>query len=100
MALGLLTPELSKVIISFLTTMSSALEAMHARNPEKDPTAKAATCSSNWGAAKAIEEDKIHIFEQTGIFVLACRHGFVECIAEMKCSGELYVTSYSPYLPS
>jgi hypothetical protein len=40
------------------------------KEPEKDPTAKAITCSSNWGAAKATEEDKIHVFEQTGIFVL------------------------------
>lgn len=53
-------------------------------------------CSSNWNAAKATEEDKVQVFEQTGIFVLACRHGFVECIAEMRHSGELYVTCVSP----
>ncbi|KAG1880935.1 hypothetical protein F4604DRAFT_1879866 [Suillus subluteus] len=35
------------------------------------------------------EEDKISIFEQTGIFLMACHHGFVECIVEMRCSGEL-----------
>ena len=58
--------------------------------PEKGPNTTAAACSSNWSAAKATREDKIHVFEQTGIFVLACRHGFVECIAEMKRSGELY----------
>ncbi|KAI6145668.1 hypothetical protein EDD17DRAFT_1767881 [Pisolithus thermaeus] len=47
------------------------------------------TCTDNWTAAKAIEENQIQVFEQTGIFVMACRHGFVECIAEMKRSGEL-----------
>ncbi|KAI6015494.1 hypothetical protein BKA83DRAFT_4498752 [Pisolithus microcarpus] len=47
------------------------------------------TCTDNWTAAKAVEENQIQVFEQTGIFVMACRHGFVECIAEMKRSGEL-----------
>ncbi|KAF8432351.1 hypothetical protein L210DRAFT_3413994, partial [Boletus edulis BED1] len=50
---------------------------------------KAGTCTDNWNAAKPGEENKIQVFEQTGIFLLACRHGFVECIAEMKRSGEL-----------
>ncbi|KAF8438667.1 hypothetical protein L210DRAFT_3403971, partial [Boletus edulis BED1] len=61
------------------------------KNPESGATA-GSTCSSNWSAAaKVFEEDKICVFEQTGIFLLACRHGFVECIAEMRRSGELYV---------
>ncbi|KAI6018922.1 hypothetical protein BKA83DRAFT_4495684 [Pisolithus microcarpus] len=47
------------------------------------------TCTDNWTAAKAVEENQIQVFEQTGIFVMACRHGFIECIAEMKRSGEL-----------
>ncbi|KAF9223817.1 hypothetical protein BS17DRAFT_668077, partial [Gyrodon lividus] len=34
-------------------------------------------------------EDQIQVFEQTGIFLLACCHGFVKCIVEIKCSGEL-----------
>ncbi|KAF8129932.1 hypothetical protein EV363DRAFT_1168096 [Boletus edulis] len=59
------------------------------KNPESGATA-GSTCSSNWSAAaKVFEEDKICVFEQTGIFLLACRHGFVECIAEMRRSGEL-----------
>ncbi|KAI6095775.1 hypothetical protein F5141DRAFT_971931, partial [Pisolithus sp. B1] len=36
-----------------------------------------------------VKENQIQVFEQTGIFVMACHHGFVECIAEMKQSGEL-----------
>ncbi|KAI6015817.1 hypothetical protein PISMIDRAFT_18434 [Pisolithus microcarpus 441] len=47
------------------------------------------TCTDNWTAAKAVEENQIQVFEQMGIFVMACRHGFVECITEMKRSGEL-----------
>ncbi|KAG2090928.1 hypothetical protein BD769DRAFT_1631985 [Suillus cothurnatus] len=47
------------------------------------------TCTKKWTAAKSVEEDKISVFEQTGIFILACQHGFMECIAEMKHSGEL-----------
>ncbi|KAG6369425.1 hypothetical protein JVT61DRAFT_14862 [Boletus reticuloceps] len=62
---------------------------------EKATNDRAVTCSNNWSAAKSVEEEKIHVFEQTGIFVLACRHGFVECIAEMKRSGELQVSVFS-----
>ncbi|KAI6022985.1 hypothetical protein BKA83DRAFT_4627227 [Pisolithus microcarpus] len=50
---------------------------------------RATTCTDNWTAAKSVEENQIQVFEQTGIFVMACCHGFVECVAEMKRSGEL-----------
>ncbi|KAI6012899.1 hypothetical protein BKA83DRAFT_4063727, partial [Pisolithus microcarpus] len=50
---------------------------------------RASTCSDNWVVAKAVQEDQVQVFQQTGIFVLACHHGFVECIAEMRRSGEL-----------
>ena len=55
---------------------------------------------SNWSAVKAIEKDKVHVFKQTGIFVLACWHGFIEYIAKMKCSSELYVITSCTYLSS
>ncbi|KAG2124824.1 hypothetical protein DEU56DRAFT_873221 [Suillus clintonianus] len=47
------------------------------------------SCMDNWTAAKTYEEDKILVFEQTSIFLMACCHGFVEYIIEMKRSGEL-----------
>ncbi|KAG2123744.1 hypothetical protein DEU56DRAFT_873408 [Suillus clintonianus] len=47
------------------------------------------SCTNNWTAARSVEEAKISVFEQTGIFIMACRHGLVECIVEMKQSGEL-----------
>ncbi|KAF8447619.1 hypothetical protein L210DRAFT_3609891 [Boletus edulis BED1] len=46
-------------------------------------------CGDNWRAANPGEEDQVKVFTQTGIFLLACRHGFVECVIEMKNSGEL-----------
>jgi hypothetical protein len=58
-------------------------------------SADTADCTENWTATKSVEENKIFVFEQTGIFILACRHGFVECIAEMKRSGELLVILHS-----
>ncbi|KAG1845645.1 hypothetical protein F4604DRAFT_1936793 [Suillus subluteus] len=46
-------------------------------------------CTENWTAAKAVDDDKITVFDQTGIFLVACRHGIIECVTEMKRSGEL-----------
>ena len=57
--------------------------------PGTGPTTE--PCTENWTAAKAVEENKVQVFDQTGIFIIACRHGFIESVAEMKRSGELYV---------
>ncbi|KAG2120216.1 hypothetical protein BD769DRAFT_1629565 [Suillus cothurnatus] len=69
-------------------------------------------CTENWTAERAMDNNKITIvaisfgltckhlnlqcivvfhtiFDQTGIFLLACHHGIIECVMEMKCSGEL-----------
>ncbi|KAG1735668.1 uncharacterized protein EDB91DRAFT_1238175 [Suillus paluster] len=46
-------------------------------------------CTENWTAAKSFEKNKITVFDQTGIFLLACRHGIIEVVSEMKRSGEL-----------
>ncbi|KAG1883462.1 hypothetical protein F4604DRAFT_1879073 [Suillus subluteus] len=46
-------------------------------------------CAENWTTARSVEEAKVSFFQQTGIFIMACRHGLVECIVEMKRSGEL-----------
>ncbi|KAG1726792.1 uncharacterized protein EDB91DRAFT_1239604 [Suillus paluster] len=45
-------------------------------------------CTENWTAAKSFEENKITVFDQTGIFLLACHHGIIEVVSEMKRSGE------------
>ncbi|KAG1884649.1 hypothetical protein F4604DRAFT_1878662 [Suillus subluteus] len=57
--------------------------------PGEQPSGENANCTENWTATKSVKENKIFVFEQTGIFILACRHGFVESIVEMKRSGEL-----------
>ncbi|KAG1856478.1 hypothetical protein F4604DRAFT_1590377 [Suillus subluteus] len=57
--------------------------------PGEHHSGETTNCTENWTAAKSVEENKIFVFEQTGIFILACRHGFVECVVEMKRSGEL-----------
>ncbi|KAI6017235.1 hypothetical protein PISMIDRAFT_32709, partial [Pisolithus microcarpus 441] len=36
-----------------------------------------------------IKENQIQVFKQMGIFVMACRHSFIECIMEMKRNREL-----------
>ncbi|EJD47348.1 hypothetical protein AURDEDRAFT_62365, partial [Auricularia subglabra TFB-10046 SS5] len=47
-------------------------------------------CAKRWKASKA-EHQKIalDIFEQTGIYIIVCRHGFVLWYVEMRRSGEL-----------
>ncbi|KAG1727101.1 hypothetical protein EDD22DRAFT_737794, partial [Suillus occidentalis] len=36
-----------------------------------------------------VDDNKITVFDQMGIFLVACRHGIIECVTEMKHSGEL-----------
>lgn len=51
----------------------------------KDPD-----CGDRWKAAKVVDNpEALDVFDQTGIFVLTCRHHIVEKIAEMVKSGEL-----------
>jgi hypothetical protein len=40
-------------------------------------------CTNNWVAANAISKETLQLFEQTGIFVSVCRHGFVQTLVEM-----------------
>lgn len=52
------------------------------------------SCTDNWKAANTIAENTTNIFEQTGVFVSACRHGIIQTLVEMRRSGELYVQFY------
>ncbi|KAG1732925.1 uncharacterized protein EDB91DRAFT_1238702 [Suillus paluster] len=47
-------------------------------------------CTDNWKAANTITENTTNVFEQTGVFVSACRHGIIQTLVEMRRSGELY----------
>ncbi|KAL7284434.1 hypothetical protein ACG7TL_001724 [Trametes sanguinea] len=47
-------------------------------------------CTERWKASAAEHEKRaLNIYETTGIFVCACRHGFVQKACEMVRSGEL-----------
>ncbi|KAG1790328.1 uncharacterized protein HD556DRAFT_1242477, partial [Suillus plorans] len=48
-------------------------------------------CTDNWKAAAADAKKKLWgIFEETGIFASACRHGLILWIGDMVRSGELF----------
>lgn len=49
-------------------------------------------CTRNWKAASSSEKKRMWgVFEETGIFVSACRHSLILWFSDMICSGELYV---------
>ncbi len=56
-----------------------------------DPSLKG--CTDNWKAAAADAMKKMwSAFRESGYFATACRHGFILWVADMICSGELYVS--------
>ncbi|PSR73315.1 hypothetical protein PHLCEN_2v10843 [Hermanssonia centrifuga] len=58
---------------------------------ESDRIDAPTACADRWGATVAggASDETVQMFEQTGIFLCACRHGIVESVAEMRHSGEL-----------
>ncbi|CDO75653.1 hypothetical protein BN946_scf184941.g6 [Trametes cinnabarina] len=63
----------------------------HAKGDPTDGQTGAPTpCASNWKAASAEENKHMWgIFEETGVFACACRHGLVLWLVDMVRSGEL-----------
>ncbi|KAG1888306.1 hypothetical protein F4604DRAFT_1877422 [Suillus subluteus] len=54
-------------------------------------TAPTSACTDNWKAARADTKKKSWgIFEETGVFACACRHGIIQWIVDMIRSGELF----------
>ncbi|EIW62715.1 uncharacterized protein TRAVEDRAFT_101463, partial [Trametes versicolor FP-101664 SS1] len=50
------------------------------------------SCTKNWKAsAEENNQRALKIYETTGMFVAACRHGLIQKLCEMVNSGELYV---------
>jgi hypothetical protein len=47
------------------------------------------TCTENWKVANTTSENSINVFDQTGVFVSACRHGIIQTLVELRRSGEL-----------
>ena len=64
---------------------------------EGDPTDSAqpsvtVACADNWKASQANELRRMwNIYEETGIFAAACRHGLILWLVDMVRSGELSV---------
>jgi hypothetical protein len=46
-------------------------------------------CTENWKTANTVSENTVKVFDQTGIFISACRHGILQTLVEMRKSGEL-----------
>ncbi|KAG2121555.1 hypothetical protein BD769DRAFT_1629407 [Suillus cothurnatus] len=63
-----------------------APESAQTKNLEVSHTSP---CTENWKAANAVTEKTINVFDQTGVFVSACRHGIIQTVVEMRRSGEL-----------
>lgn len=58
--------------------------------PEEPDDGPLDHCTRNWKAAARDEDKKMWgIFDESGIFASACRHGFILWIADMIKSGEL-----------
>ncbi|KAG2120417.1 uncharacterized protein F5147DRAFT_785148 [Suillus discolor] len=59
--------------------------------PDPTPTATSdeSKCTENWKTANTISENTVKVFDQTGIFISACRHGLLQTLVEMRKSREL-----------
>ena len=54
-------------------------------------------CADNWKASQADEVRRMwNIYEETGVFAAACRHGLILWLADMVRSGELSVIVLVP----
>ncbi|KAG1891130.1 hypothetical protein F4604DRAFT_1876299 [Suillus subluteus] len=67
-------------------TRTTAGNEVHQSNVE---TSNDSTCTKNWKVANTTTENSTDIFDQTGVFVSACRHGIVQTLVELRRSGEL-----------
>lgn len=69
--------------------------------PSGDPTdggPSTSKCTDNWKAAASDKKKKMWaIFDESGIFASACRHGFILWLVDMIRSGELCVPSFFSY---
>ncbi|KIJ60264.1 hypothetical protein HYDPIDRAFT_99045, partial [Hydnomerulius pinastri MD-312] len=41
-------------------------------------------CTENWKAANTISENTVSVFNQTGVFISACRHGIIQTMVEIS----------------
>ncbi|KAF9487279.1 hypothetical protein BDN71DRAFT_1485354 [Pleurotus eryngii] len=73
----------------YVDTFASEVQA----TPETDDATSRdvlSPCADNWKAAATDDKKRMwDIFEETGIFACACRHGMIVWLADMVHSGEL-----------
>jgi hypothetical protein len=57
---------------------------------EENPNAPVAICIERWRNASPEERKKMWgVFDETGLFLAACRHGLIVTMCDMIKSGEL-----------
>ncbi len=65
---------------------TSTKKKQRKNGPLDEETHDETSCADRWTAnkASAAADETVQTFEQTGIFILACRHGIVETVR--KCA--------------
>ncbi|KAG8713748.1 hypothetical protein FRC11_011155, partial [Ceratobasidium sp. 423] len=67
-----------------------AMTFAHCFSPRVSNTNAVSSCEERWKNARADSNDKkVVIFDETGVFAVSCRHGFVLFLEDMRRSGEL-----------
>ncbi|OJT09099.1 hypothetical protein TRAPUB_1 [Trametes pubescens] len=73
-----------------LNSLSAAAEPLLEGGDPTDGRAVQSSCTKNWKAAASDDKKRSWgIFEETGIFASACRHGLILWLVDMIRSGEL-----------
>jgi len=81
-----------EVVDRFKDDVAHRLKQHTAAQPQSAADgSKLEMCTENWKTVNTQQDSTVKVFEQTGIFLSACRHGIVESFCEMYRSGELYV---------
>lgn len=69
---------------------SSTTEAQVEGDPTDGGGGSQSSCTKNWKAAQADDKKRaLDVFDETGVFASACRHGILLWIVDMVRSGEL-----------
>lgn len=91
---GVDSPEQAPAAVHTHSSTTGTPSTGHVVDVEGNPTDGAgpgqSSCTKNWKAAQSDDKKRSwDVFEETGIFASACRHGFILWIIDMVRSGEL-----------
>lgn len=74
--------------------ISNMLPSLHLQEDEENP------CASRWtNMVNEMTARTWAVFDETGIFLALCRHGFALVVADMVRSGEMYVLHLDYFTP-